>query len=193
MSAPATSSSAMPVQPGLDGQLGAVLLGGQPDRRRLDPQRQVLRHERDVARPRGEVARDGEDARVVASRRGSPAGSTAGSVWSSSTRSTPPLVELERLVEPAVLDAQVVEQPQRLARVVAELGMRAFGLELGDRRRPGGRPRARRSGAALAGRTAARWCRGRRCGARPTQASPVTSRDDRRTRPAATTDARRGG
>ena len=35
------------------------------------------------------------------------------------------------LVEPAVLDPQVVEQPQRLAGEVPEFGMTAFRLELG--------------------------------------------------------------
>ena len=42
------------------------------------------------------------------------------------------VVDRHRLVEPAVLDAQLVEQPQRLAGEPAELRMRALGLELGD-------------------------------------------------------------
>ena len=42
------------------------------------------------------------------------------------------VADRQRLVEPAVLDPQVVEQPQRLPGEVAELGMGALGLELGD-------------------------------------------------------------
>ncbi len=59
------SSSAMPGPAGVDGLLGAVLLGGEADRGRLDAQRQVLRDDRDVEAVVGEVERDREDAGVV--------------------------------------------------------------------------------------------------------------------------------
>ena len=42
------------------------------------------------------------------------------------------VADRHRRVEPAVLDPQVVEQPQRLAGEVAELGVVPLGLQLGD-------------------------------------------------------------
>ncbi len=54
-------------------------------------------------------------------------------MWLSSTRSVPPVVaDRHRGVEPAGRDAQVVEQPQGRAGEVAELGVVALGLQLGD-------------------------------------------------------------
>ena len=61
-----------------------------------------------------------------------PAGSTLGSVWLSSTRRVPPRRRPGPGVQPAVLDPQVVEQPQRLPGEVAELGVSPLGLQLGD-------------------------------------------------------------
>ena len=42
------------------------------------------------------------------------------------------VADRDRLVQPAVGDPQVVEQPQRLAGEVAQLGVVPLGLELGD-------------------------------------------------------------
>ena len=42
------------------------------------------------------------------------------------------VADRQRDVEPAVLDPQVVEQPQRLAGEVAELGVVPLALQLGD-------------------------------------------------------------
>ncbi len=50
---------------GLERELGAVLLGDQADRGRLDPHRQVLGHDRDVVALVGEVAGHRQDAGVV--------------------------------------------------------------------------------------------------------------------------------
>src|SRR3954471_14004539 len=89
-----------------------------------------------------------ERIRVSLSPSRKPAGSTIGSVWLSSTRTVPPSSPTgtgpgrrppgSRVapprpgrVEPALLDPQVVEQPQRLSREVPELGVVTFGLQLG--------------------------------------------------------------
>ena len=65
MSSPDTSIVAMPVQPGVDGLLGEVLLGGDAEGCGLHAHRQVLRDDRDLLPVLGEVHRDGEDAAVV--------------------------------------------------------------------------------------------------------------------------------
>ena len=84
-----TSSSAMPVHVGVDGLLGAVLLGGEADGGGLDPQRQVLG---DDVTSRPSLARFSATARMRESlcRLRSPDGSTGRSAWLSSTRSEPP-------------------------------------------------------------------------------------------------------
>ena len=62
-----------------------------------------------------------------------PAGSTDGSEWLSSTRMLPPWSPTGNVgVQPAVLDAQVIEVAQGLAGEVAKLGVVALGLQLGD-------------------------------------------------------------
>ena len=62
-----------------------------------------------------------------------PAGSTVASVWFSSTCRVPPAVaDRHRGVQPAVLDPQLVQQPQRLPGEIAELGMVPLGLQLTD-------------------------------------------------------------
>ncbi len=71
--------------------------------------------------------------RVSLSPRRKPDGRDAASVWLSSTRMVPPSCPIgDRLVEPAVGDAEVVEHPQRGAGEVAELGVVPLPLQLGD-------------------------------------------------------------
>jgi hypothetical protein len=53
---------------GVDGLLGLVLLGVQPERGRLDPHRQVLADHGDGLAVRGQAARDGQDPGVVVER-----------------------------------------------------------------------------------------------------------------------------
>ena len=62
-----------------------------------------------------------------------PSGSTDGSVWFSSTRTVPPasLTGIGSSRRPCC-DAQFVEAAQRRAGEIAELGMVALGLQLGD-------------------------------------------------------------
>ena len=117
----------------VDGELGAVLLGGQPDRRGLDPHRQVLAHDGDVVSPPRRGCEATARIRVSLSPRRNPAGSTLGSVWLSSTRSVPPSSPIGTgRVEPPLADPQVVEHAQRLPGEVPQLGMVPLGLELGD-------------------------------------------------------------
>ena len=62
-----------------------------------------------------------------------PAGSTAGSVWLSSTCSVPPCVANGNgLIQPSVLEPKIVEQAQRLTGEPAQLVVVAFGLQFAD-------------------------------------------------------------
>ena len=80
-----------------------------------------------------------------------PAGSTVGSVWLSSTCSVPPCVPTGiGLIQPPVLDPQIVEHPQRLPGEPAQLVVVPLGLQLADHHQrdddlvlgePGQRPR----------------------------------------------------
>ena len=118
----------MPVQPLDHGELGAVLLRDQADGAGLDPQREVLGDEHDVGALGGEVGGDGQDAAVAvgpAHRRRQHGGVDV--VELDPQRA---VADRDRLVEPAVDDPQVVEQPQRLPREPAELGVVALALEL---------------------------------------------------------------
>ena len=117
---------------GVHRQLGPVLLGGQPDRGGLDPQRQVLADQHDVVALGGQAAGHRQDARVVVAEP-EPGGQHRGSEWLSSTRTVPPSVaDRQFRVQPAVLDAQVIEVAQGLAGEVAQFGMVPLGFQLGD-------------------------------------------------------------
>ena len=117
---------------GVGGQPAPVLLGRQADRRRLDPQRQVLADQHHVVTFSREIGRDGEDAGVVvrppeASRQPSAVG-----VVQFDLAHAAQVIEGQLGVQPAVLYAQLVEEAQRLAGEVPQLGMVALGLQLGD-------------------------------------------------------------
>ena len=71
--------------------------------------------------------------RVSLSPSRKPEGSDSASVWLSSTRMRAAvLADRHRLVEPAVLDAQLVQHAQGRAGEVAQLGVVALALQLGD-------------------------------------------------------------
>ena len=151
-----TSTSAIPVQPERHHVQRAVLVGRQPDRGRLHPQRHVLGDQHDLAEPGraplgGQVQRAGEDAGVVAvaaesrrqhrrvgvveldvqgAARVGPTGTGASSRPCSIRRSS--------------------SMPQRLPGEPAELGVVALALQLADHHQrqdhlvlvePGQRPR----------------------------------------------------
>ena len=110
----------------------AVLVGGQADRRRLDPQRHVLGDERDVASFGGEVQRHGEDARVVAVDAEARGQRRQVGVVQLDVQRAAVIADRHRRVEPAVLDAQLVQHAQRLPGEPAELGMVPLALQLAD-------------------------------------------------------------
>ena len=174
----ATSSSAMPGPAGLDGQLGPVLVRVQPDRRGLDPHRQVLGDQGDVPALGGEVAARRRGCGSRCRRAGSRPAATDRSVWFSSTRRVPPSSPIGTgSSSRPCLTRRSSSMPQRLPGEPAELGVVPLALQLADHDQrqhhlvlaePRRGPRDR---------TAARWCRGRRscgirsCGGRP-QACP---------------------
>ena len=116
---------------GVDGQLGAVLLGAQPDGRRLDPHRQVLGHDGDVVPLGREVRRDGEDPGVVVAQ--AEAGRQhRGSVWLSSTRSVPPPHRAASARRAGRARCAGRRACAGRAGEVAELGVVPLGLQLRD-------------------------------------------------------------
>ncbi len=122
---------AHPRPAGLHRQLRPVLLRRQPHRRGLDPQRDVLGDQHDIPAAVREVLRHGEDPRVVVAQ--PETGGQRGHVGVVELDEQAPAgAQLQRGVQPAVLDAQVVEVAQRLAREVPELGMVPLALQLGD-------------------------------------------------------------
>ena len=117
---------------GLGGQLGEVLLGLEADRRGLDPHRQVLGHQRDVGALDGEVVGDREDPRVVVAEPEARRQRGGVGVVQLDPDGAAGVTDGDGLVEPAVQDAQLVEGPQGGTGEVAELGMVALALQLGD-------------------------------------------------------------
>ena len=118
--------------PRLDGELGAVLLGLEATGRGLDPHRQVLAHDRDEPALVGQVARHREDAGVVVTEPETCRQRRGIRVVELDAKGATLVADRHRGVEPARGDPQVVEQPQGRAGEVAELGVVALGLELGD-------------------------------------------------------------
>jgi hypothetical protein len=117
---------------GVDGQLGAVLLGVEPDRGRLDPHRQVLADDRDVEALRREVLRHREDSSVVVPQpEPRRQDDRVGVVQLDPQRPTIDAYR-HRTVEATLLDPQVVEHAQRLTREVPELGVVPLALQLRD-------------------------------------------------------------
>ena len=109
-------ASAMPVQPESTAGPNAVLVRAQPDRGRLDPQRHVLGDQRDVRDPRrpDSSATARMRASLVSARKPGRQHEMVGMVQLDLQRAAV-VVDRDRRVQPAVLDPQLVEQPQRLA------------------------------------------------------------------------------
>ena len=115
-----------------DGQLGAVLLGEQADRGRLDPQRQVLGDDGDVVPLGLQVAGDREDPGVVVPQPVAGGQHAGVRVVELDTERAAEVPDRDGGVEPAVPDPELVEQPQGLPGEVAELRMVPLGLQLRD-------------------------------------------------------------
>jgi hypothetical protein len=115
----------------VDDLLGAVLLGGETDRRRLDAEREVLRDDRDREAVVRQVRGDREDARVVvAELQPGRQHRHVRVVQLDPERAARP--DLHREVEAVVRHAEAVEEAQRLSREVAQLRIVALALELAD-------------------------------------------------------------
>ena len=117
---------------GVVDRLAAVLLGVEADGRRLDPQREVLADQRDVAALVGEVLRDGQDPGVVVAEPEAGRQGRGVRVVELDPDGAAVLADRDRLVEAAVDQPQLVEHPQRGAGEVAQLGVVPLALELGD-------------------------------------------------------------
>jgi len=117
---------------GVHRQLGPVLLGGQAHRGGLDPQRQVLAHQHDVLALGGQAAGHRQDARVVVPEPEPGREHRGVGVVELDLDRAAERADRQLGVQPAVLDAQVIEVTQGLAREVAQFGMVTLGLQLGD-------------------------------------------------------------
>ena len=114
------------------GELGPVLLGLQPDRRRLHAERQILRHQHHVRAFGPVVQRDGQDAGVVVAEPEAGREHRGIAVVELDPERAAVGVHRDGGVQSAVLDAQVVEQAQRRPGEVAEFGVCPLALQLGD-------------------------------------------------------------
>ena len=106
----------------------AVLVGQQPHGRGLDAHRQVLGHHRDVAALVGEVLGDGEDAAVVVPAAEPGGQHLGGDVVQLHHERAAVVAQRDGPVQAAVLDPQVIEQPEGLAGEVAQLRIVALCL-----------------------------------------------------------------
>jgi hypothetical protein len=109
-----------------------VLVGGQPDGAGLHAQRNVLADQRDLLAVGREVGRAGQDPRIVA------VGSEPGrqhrriTVVEFDVKRTALRPNGNRLIEPPVLEPQIVEQPQCLPSEPAKLMMMPLGFQFAD-------------------------------------------------------------
>ena len=109
-----------------------VLVGGQADRAGLDPQRNVLAHQRHSLAFGGEVGGARQDPGVVgagaeAARQNRGIGVIEFDVQRPALRPNG-----NRLIQSTVLETQIVEQPQRLAGEPAQFVVMPFGFEFAD-------------------------------------------------------------
>lgn len=113
-----------------DGEFRAVLLGEEAHGRRLDPEREVLRHHSDVEALRLQVAGDREDAGVVVPQAVAARQHAGIRVIELDPHGPAELPDRNGGVEAAVPDPELVEQAQGLPGEVAEFGMVPLGLQL---------------------------------------------------------------
>ncbi len=113
-------------------QLGPVLLGGQADRGRLDPQRQVLADQDHVFALSHQAARDRQDPRVVVTEP-EPRGKDLGiGVVQLDPDGSALVTDRQVGVQPAEFDPQVIQVPEGLAGEITQFGVMTLGLQLGD-------------------------------------------------------------
>ncbi len=135
---------------GGDDVLRVVFVGGEPDRARLHPQRNVLADQRDSLALGGEVGRARQDPRVVGVGPEACGQNRGVAVVQLDMQCAARVADRNRRVQPPVLDAQVIERPQRRTGEPPQLGMVPLALQLGDHHQrqddlvllePGQRPR----------------------------------------------------
>ena len=117
---------------GVDGQLGAVLLRVETDRRRLDAHRQVLADDRHVGALGGEIGGHREDAGVVVTEPETDRQPRDVAVVELDVQGAAGRTDRHGPVQTARLDPQLVEHPQRGPGEIAEFGVVPLALELGD-------------------------------------------------------------
>ncbi len=117
---------------GFGGEVGTVLVGGQPHGGGLDAHGHVLGDDGDVRAGVGEPDGDGEDPGVVVPQAHAGGQDAVVRAVELDPQGAALVVERDGAVEASVPLAQPVEEPQGGAREVAELGVVALGLELGD-------------------------------------------------------------
>jgi len=117
---------------GDDDVLGVVFVGRQTHRGGLDPQRNVLAHQRDSSPLRRQVGGTGQDPRVIVLG-AEPRGQHRGvAVVELNVQRTALCPNGNRLIKPAVFQPHIIEEAQRLAGEPAELVVVPFGLQLAD-------------------------------------------------------------
>lgn len=112
--------------------MGTVLVGGQPHGGGLDAHGHVLGDDGDVRAGVGEPDGDGEDPGVVVPQAHAGGQDAVVRAVELDPQGAALVVERDGAVEATVVLPQDVEEPQGGAREVAELGVVALGLELGD-------------------------------------------------------------
>ncbi len=117
---------------GHDDVLRVVLVGEQAHRARFDAQRNVLADQRDSLALGGEVGGTAQDAGVVGVGAETGRQHAGVAVVELDVQRTALCPNRNGLIEPSMLDAEIVEQAQRLAGEPAQLVVVALGLQLTD-------------------------------------------------------------
>ena len=116
--------------PGLDvGQFVAILLGLDPDHGRLEPQRQVLRHEHRIDALVRQVPRHGEDPVVIGRRAEGLGQARSVDVVELDADRAPSIVDGDRIGQRSVGDPKSLEASERFPSGPTQLGMEAFRLQ----------------------------------------------------------------
>ena len=109
-----------------------ILVGGQADRAGLHAQRNVLADQRDSFALRGEVGRAGQDPRIVGLGPEASGQYRGVAVVQLDVQRAALRANGNRLIQPAVFEPQIVEQPQGLPRKPAKLVMMPLGFQFAD-------------------------------------------------------------
>lgn len=117
---------------GGDDFLGPVLVGVQPDRAGLDPKRDVLADQGHLLALGGQIGRAAQDARVIGVIAESGRQHRGVLVVELDVQGAAVGADRDRLVQPAVFQAQIVEQAQRLPGEPTQFVVMSFGFQFAD-------------------------------------------------------------